>query len=141
MGLIGIEYLQYYDLLFDITYNNEPKSNWHLWELYYMPRFPELDKNTLELLDLRNTKPRIGLTQIFTEQGRFLTSVWKPSVAYSEYGLMPGMTVTHINGVSLNMLTNEEATPLFNEMADDDNCEITVIDLDGSQRTIKRMRQ
>jgi hypothetical protein len=140
-GTIGVEYLQYYDLLFDITFNNEPKSNWHLWELYYMPRFPDLDKNTLDLSYLRNAKPRVGITHRPTEQGRFLVSIWKPSIAYNEYGLMPGMTITHINGVSLYSLTNNEATPLFNEMADDDNCEITVIDLDNSQRTIKRMKQ
>jgi hypothetical protein len=54
---------------------------------------------------------------------------------------MPGMTVTHINGVSLNSLPEDELSSLFNEMADDDNCEITVIDLDKQQRTIKRTRQ
>jgi hypothetical protein len=141
MGTIGMDYLKHYDLLFDITFNNEPKSNWHIWELYYMPRFPDLDKNTLDLSDLRNAKPRIGLTDIFTEQGNFLVRVWKPSIAYSEYGLMPGMTITHINGVFLNSLTNDEANSLFSKMADDDNCEITVIDLDNQQRTIKRMKQ
>jgi hypothetical protein len=140
-GIIGVEYLQNYDLLFDITFNNEPKSNWHLWELYYMPRFPDLDKNTLELLNLRNAKPRIGVEHRPTEQGRFIVSIWKPSIAYSEYGLMPGMTITHINGVSLNSLTNDEISLLFDELADDDNCEITVIDLDNRQRTIKRTRQ
>jgi hypothetical protein len=140
-GLIGIKYLQYYDLLFDITFNNEPKSNWHLWELYYMPRFPDLDKNTLDLSDLRNAKPRIGLTHIFTEQGKFLIKIWKPSIAYNEYGLMPGMTKTHINDVFLNSLTEGELSPLFNKMADDDNCEITVIDLDNQQRTIERRKQ
>jgi hypothetical protein len=139
-GIIGIEYLQYYDLLFDITYYIAPKTNW-LWKLYYIPRFPDLDKNTLELLDLRNSKPRIGLTQIFTEQGRFLINVWRPSIAYSEYGLMPGMTITHINGVLLNSLPENELSPLISKMADDDNCEITVIDPDGRQRMIKRMRQ
>jgi hypothetical protein len=141
MGTIGIEYLQYYDLLFDITFNNEPKSNWHLWELYYMPRFPDLDKNTLDLSDLRNTRLKVGISHMSTEQGRFLTSVWKPSVAYNDYGLMPGMTITHVNGVSLISLTNDELSPLFSKMADDDNCEITVIDLDNRQRTIKRIKQ
>jgi hypothetical protein len=140
-GTIGVEYLQYYDLLFDITYNNEPKNNWHLWELYYITRFPDLDKNTLELLDLLNSKLRIGLSHISSEQGRFINWVWKPSVAYSEYGLMPGMTVTHINGVLLNSLPENELSPLFSQMADDDNCEITVIDLDNRQRTIKRIKQ
>jgi hypothetical protein len=137
-GAIGIKYLQYYDLLFDITFNNEPKSNWHLWELYYMPRFPDLDKNTLDLTYIRNSKLKVGISHMSTDQGRFLTGVWKPSIAYSEYGLMPGMTITHINGVFLNPLTNHEASPLFDEMADDDNCEIKVIDLDNGRRTIKR---
>jgi hypothetical protein len=140
-GTIGVRYLQCYDLLFDITFNNEPKSNWHLWELYYMPRFPELDKNTLDLSDLRNAKLKVGISWMSTEQGRLLTRVWKPSIAYSEYGLMPSMTVTHINSVFLNPLPEDELSSLFNEMADDNNCEITVIDLDNSQRTIKRMKQ
>jgi hypothetical protein len=140
-GLIGVEYLQHYDLLFDITFNNEPKSNWHLWDLYYMPRFPELDKNTLDLSDLRNAKLKIGIRHRYTEQGRFLIGVWKPSIAYSEYSLMPGMTVTHINGVFLNSLTNDEISLLFDKLADDDNCEITVIDLDSRQRTIRRIKQ
>jgi hypothetical protein len=140
-GIIGIEYLQHYDLLFDITFNNEPKSNWHIWELYYIPRFPDLDKNTLDLSDLRNAKLKVGIRHMSTEQGRLLTGVWKPSVAYNEYGLMPGMTITHINGVYLNPLTNDEASPLFDKMADDDNCEIKVIDLDNRQRTIKRIKQ
>jgi hypothetical protein len=106
-----------------------------------MPRFPELDKNTLDLSDLRNAKPRLGLTEMSIEQGRFLTRVWKPSIAYNEYCLMPGMTITHINGIFLNSLPENELSPLFSKMADDDNCEITVIDLDNSQRTIKRTRQ
>jgi hypothetical protein len=106
-----------------------------------MPRFPDIDKNTLDLSDLLNAKPKVGLTRIFTEQGRFLINVWKPSIAYSEYGLMPGMTITHINGVLLNSLPEDELSSLISKMADDGNCEITVIDLDNSQRTIKRMRQ
>jgi hypothetical protein len=140
-GLIGIEYLQYYDLLFDITYNNEPKSNWHLWELYYIPRFPDLDKNTIQFSFLKDTRSTVGLTHIFTEQGRFLTRVWKPSVAYNEYGLTSGMTITHINGVFINLLNDDERSQLFSKLADDDNCEITVIDLDSRQRTIKRRKQ
>jgi hypothetical protein len=140
-GTIGVEYLQYYDLIFDITYNNEPKNNWHIWELYYTPRFPDLDKNTLDLSYLRNSKLKVGVEHRPTEQGRFIVSIWKPSIAYSEYGLVPGMTISHINGVSLYSLTNDEVSPLFSQMADDDNCEITVIDLHNSQRTIKRMRQ
>jgi hypothetical protein len=95
----------------------------------------------LQFSDLLNTKPRIGLTHIFAEQGRLLISVWKPSIAYNEYGLMPGMTVTYINGVFLNSLPEDELHTLFGNMADDDNCEITVIDLDSRQRTIKRLKQ
>jgi hypothetical protein len=140
-GLIGIEYLQYYDLLFDITFNNEPKSNWHLWELYYIPRFPDLDKNTLEFYYMRNTKPRIGVTHIFSEQGMSLIRIWKPSIAHDEYALMPGMAITHINGVFLNSIANDEVSQLFSKMADDDNCEITIIDLDNRERTVKRKRQ
>jgi hypothetical protein len=109
--------------------------------LYYIPRFPDLDKNTLDLSDILNAKLKVGIRHISTEQGRFLIGVWKPSVAYSEYGLMPGMTITHINGVFLNLLTNDEANSLFSKMADDEDCEITVIDLDNRQRTIKRTRQ
>jgi hypothetical protein len=73
-----------------------------------------------------------------TEQGRLLTRVFKPSVAYNEYGLVPGMAITHINGVFINPLTVDETLQLFDEMADDDNCEIKVIGLDNYRRTIKR---
>jgi hypothetical protein len=140
-GLIGVEYLKHYDLLFDITFNNGPKSNWHIWELYYMPRFPDLDKNTLQLSNIYNAKLKVGIRHMSTDQGRFLTSVWKPSIAYSDYGLMPGMTITRINGIILNSLPEDEVLQLFSKLADDDNCEITVIDLDNRQRTIKRTRQ
>jgi hypothetical protein len=139
-GTIGVEYLQYYDLLFDITYNNEPKNNWHIWELYYITRFPDLDKNTLDLSDLRNAKPKVGLTESLTEQGGFIVKVWKPSIAYNEYSLMPGMTITHINGIFLNSLNADERSRLFYSLAEE-NCEITVINLDNSPRTIKRTRQ
>jgi hypothetical protein len=53
-GEIGIEYLQYYDFLFDIRNNFSIAGNYRLWELYYIPRFPDLDKNTLQFYGIKN---------------------------------------------------------------------------------------
>jgi hypothetical protein len=56
-GTIGIEYLQHYDLLFDIRNNYSPANNYHQWELYYIPRFPDLDMNAQQLYRIRDANP------------------------------------------------------------------------------------
>jgi len=135
VGIMGARYLQYYDFLFDITLGTEPRR------MYYIPRFPETDKNALEFPNIQNAGPRLGITHMLNTQGRFLIRVWNPSVAHDEYGLMPGMTITHVNGVFLGSLTLNEASLLFGEMVDDENCEITIIDTDNQQRAVRRNKQ
>jgi hypothetical protein len=56
-GLIGIEYLQNYDLLFDIRNNYSLANNYQQWELYYIPRFPDLDMNTQQLSGIKDANP------------------------------------------------------------------------------------
>jgi hypothetical protein len=55
--LIGVEYLQYYDLLFDIRNNYTTADNYRQWELYYMPRFPDLDMNTQQFYGIKDANP------------------------------------------------------------------------------------
>jgi hypothetical protein len=56
-GLIGVEYLQHYDLLFDIRNNYSTADNYRQWELYYIPRFPDLDMNAQQLYGIKDANP------------------------------------------------------------------------------------
>jgi hypothetical protein len=57
VGLLGIGYLQYYDLLFNIRKNYSTADNYRQWELYYIPRFPDLDMNAQQFYGIKDANP------------------------------------------------------------------------------------
>jgi predicted aspartyl protease len=135
--ITGVEYLQYYDLLFDFTDWN---SGFAPASLYYMSRFPDIDKNTLSFSDLLNNRLLFGIFYITTEHGVYINGISKESIAYNEYNLAPGMTITHVNGISLNTLTDEEKNKVIVSLVDNDNGELTVFDANNQRHSIKRQK-
>jgi hypothetical protein len=133
--LIGVEYLQNYDLLFDFT---SWKPGFAPASLYYISRFPDIDKNTQSFSNLLNNRFLFGIVYITTEKGVYINGITKESIAYNEYGLVPGMTITHVNEISLNTLTDEEKIRMLVALVDNDKGELSVLDTNNRLRLIRR---
>jgi hypothetical protein len=104
-GLLGIDFLQYYDFLFDYRELREGKST----GMYYEPNTP-LEERDYGVYSFINEVPKFGILNStgFNEFGFTIHRILKDSVAYEVFGLRPGMTITKINGKSITGISQEE---------------------------------
>jgi hypothetical protein len=124
MGLIGIAFLKYYDLLFDFTDLRRGKTT----GLYYEPNTPA-EKRDYGFYGFIKEAPEFGVLNIGeTNGGIFIRSVLTDSAAYRVFGLRPGTVIAEINGRNVEALTGEG---LFSAAVES----VTVVE-DGGRRTI-----
>jgi hypothetical protein len=121
IGLLGIAFLKYYDLLFDFRELRKGKTT----GLYYKPNTP-LDERDYGSYSFIEAAPEFGVLNTGEgNEGIFIRSLLEDSAAYNDFGLRPGTIVTKINGRPV------EHADLFHAVIDS----VTVLE-DGKERTI-----
>lgn len=103
-GLLGLNFLKYYDFLFDYRELYKGKST----GLYYKPNTPLEDRNYGFFSFLKKV-PEFGVLNFgIDDSGLIIISVIQGSLAYEPGGLRPGMVITKVNGKPVNEYTMEE---------------------------------
>jgi hypothetical protein len=94
-GLVGTNYLKYYDLLFDYRELRRGKST----AMYYKANTP-LEEREYDYFTLMKTPPELGVIDFWFKrnEGIVIDSMLKDSIAHTVFGLNPGDIITHING-------------------------------------------
>jgi hypothetical protein len=149
LGLLGLDFLKYYDLLLDCRELRKGKTT----GLYYEPNTP-LEKRDYGFYSFIKEPPEFGVVN-YTDgffsfkkeapelgganfsvgySGVFIQSVVKDSIAYSAFGLRPGSIIVKINSKPVTVFPREELFgPSFYRTVHD----ITVLE-DGVERVIVR---
>jgi hypothetical protein len=93
-GVLGIDFLKYYDFLFDYRELREGKST----GIYYRPNTP-IEERNYGVYSFITEAPAFGILNSmgFTESGFVIHRIIKDSIAYEVFGLRPDMTITRIN--------------------------------------------
>jgi hypothetical protein len=104
-GVLGIDFLRYYDFLFDYRKLREGKST----GVYYEPNTP-LEERNYGIYSFIKNVPEFGVlnTTGFDTTGFTIHRILKDSIAYKIYGLRPCMVITRINGYSITEIPREE---------------------------------
>jgi hypothetical protein len=124
MGLLGIAFLKYYDLLFDFKDLRRGKTT----GLYFEPNTP-LEKRDYGFYSFIKAAPEFGVLNTGeTNGGFFIRSVIKDSAAYRDFGLRPGTVITKINGGTAGGLSKNGFFPAVIDS-------VTILE-DGVERTI-----
>jgi hypothetical protein len=128
MGMLGIDFLKYYDFLFDIRELRKGKTT----GLYYMPNTP-VEERDYGFFSFIKSVPEFGIVNYFTTiDGIVIQSILKDSIAYNEFGLRPGIIIKKINGRSAILFSIDEIhDPAFYLTADN----FTILE-NGYERTI-----
>jgi hypothetical protein len=104
MGMLGINFLKYYDFLFDLRNLRRGKTTC----LYYKPNTP-LNERNYGFFSPMKEAPEFGVTDInITDSGITILSLIKDSVAYGKFNFRPGTLITKINGSSIKDLSMDE---------------------------------
>lgn len=105
LGLLGIDFLRYYDFLFDYRELREGKST----GMYYEPNTP-VENRDYGIYSFIKKAPEFGILNYtgFNELGFLVYWVLKDSIAYHTFGLRPGMTITKIDGKPINEIPREK---------------------------------
>ena len=127
-GIIGINFLKYYDLLFDYTELRKGKTA----GMYYRP-IVSLQERNYGFFSFIKEAPEHGILNFYvSDNGLIIISLLKDSVAYNVYGLRPGTIITKINEKPINEFTQEElAEPQFYHTVDN----FTILD-NGREKLI-----
>lgn len=109
-GLIGVNFLKYYDLLFDYRELRKGKTT----VMYYKPIVPLAERN-YGFYSFLKEMPEPGILDFYvSEKGLVIISIIKDSIAYTAYGLRPDNVITKINGEPVINIPREELLdPLF----------------------------
>ncbi|MDR2477980.1 MAG: hypothetical protein LBD48_01560, partial [Treponema sp.] len=91
---MGIDFLKYYDFLFDYRDLREGKST----GMYYKPNTP-LEERDYGINGFIKSVPEFGVldSESFYKAGFFVYQILKDSIAYEEFGFRPGMTITRMS--------------------------------------------
>ncbi len=110
LGVLGIDFLKYYDFLLDYRKLNKGKTT----GLYYRPNTPLRNRN-YGIYGFINEVPSFGvLNNNLNPEGFRVHRIIKDSIAYKDFYLRPGMIVTKINGKQINAFEQSEiSAPLF----------------------------
>lgn len=104
IGLIGLDFLKNYDLLFDYREILKGKTT----GMYYKSIIPseERDYGFFSFLD---EVPVLGVLNFaMTDKGLVIRSILKDSTAYKDYGLRPDDVITKINNCPISKFAKEE---------------------------------
>jgi hypothetical protein len=130
IGVLGVNFLSNYDLLFDFTELRSFKSG----SLYYEPYIPP-EERRYGFYSYFDQPPPAGILgmHIDPEQGVVIDEVFESGIAY-QLGLRPDMIITKINSASISDMGFEQLTDphLLDTIS-----ELTVI-IGGAERTIQR---
>ena len=135
-ALLGMEFLQHYDLLFDLR--NLRTVMGGSTRLYFK-RLMEVSDTEQSFVGI--TSPRydpFGVGVYLNENGFLIVRVTIPGFAHDELGLLPGMTLTNFNGRDLGGLEIMELSRILRHLRDGGTGELTIIDPDGTERVIVR---
>ena len=128
MGLIGVNFLKYYDLLFDYRELRKGKTT----GMYYKPIVP-LSERDYGFYSFLKDVPEPGILDFYlSDSGLEIISIIKDSLVYTNYGLRPGTVITKVNNRSISNFTKEELLdPLFYQRV----TEFSILD-EGHEKTI-----
>lgn len=105
-GLVGINILKYYDLLFDLTSLRKGKTT----EMYYQPNAP-LEERDYGFFSFNKEPPYLGILNYnYIGKGIFILSMLKNSIGQTCFGIDPGDIITQINGTSSLTFSQNEIT-------------------------------
>jgi hypothetical protein len=104
-GMLGIDFLKYYDFLFDYRKLRKGKST----GMYYESNTPTEDRD-YGMYGIIKKVPEFGVlnTTGFSKSGFIIHRILKDSIAYKVFGLRPGMILTRINGKPIVEISQEE---------------------------------
>lgn len=134
-ALLGMEYLQHYDLLFDMrALRGRALRN---SRLYFRHRSDKAETER-SFGGLRPTRPDPLGIQLVLRDGRIrVWSVVLHGFAY-ELGLRPGMWITAINEQRISGTDRTRLYEFFAYLKEGGNGELTILDIDGTERVIRR---
>ena len=136
-ALLGLEFIQRYDLLFDLRALRSRRTR-----LYYSKRFDETDAwQPVSGISAPGYASPLHMEFILDERGYGIAVVSGPGFLYDELGLRPGMIITGINGQNILEIEPAEFSRILSLMHNSGEGELTIIDTDGTERVIRRDRQ
>jgi hypothetical protein len=104
LGMLGLDFLKYYDFLFDYRNLRDGKST----GLYYEPNTP-LEERNYGFFSFMKDAPEFGVLNFDIDDSKIvIRSILKDSIAYQKFGLRPGMMITKINGKPIAAIPREE---------------------------------
>ncbi|MDR1221247.1 MAG: hypothetical protein LBK73_16835 [Treponema sp.] len=139
IGLMGIDFLQYYDFLLDCRELRKGKTV----GLYYEPNTPPEDRayGAFNLARDASEFGVLGTTEIYAGKNYYGVRIWdmlKDSVAYRDFGLRPGSVLLNVNGARILWLPRDEwyaGGELFGNGYYRTIRDYTIIE-DGAERTV-----
>jgi hypothetical protein len=114
-GMLGIDFLKYYDFLFDYRNLREGKST----GLYYEPNTP-LEKRNYGFFSFMKDAPEFGVLNFDIDDSKIIIrSILIDSIAYELYGFRPGTVISKIDGRQITEIPREELLdPSFYSVVD-----------------------
>jgi hypothetical protein len=104
MGLLGVDFLQYYDLLFDYRDLRNGRTS----GMYYKSNTPREDRD-YGFFSFLKEPPALGIIDFrIPNEGIRIVSILKDSLADTVYGIQPGTVITKINGKPILEFSREE---------------------------------
>jgi hypothetical protein len=108
-GILGLEFLKYYDFLFDYRDLRHGKTT----GIYYAPNTPMKERDYGFYSFLKEI-PQFGVIDFSVfESGIGIISVINDSIAYTRFGLRPGTVITKINGKPIGDYSGDELLDPF----------------------------
>jgi hypothetical protein len=106
LGMLGIDFLKYYDFLFDYRELRDGKST----GLYYEPN-TSLKNRNYGFFSFIKEVPELGVLNFSIDESKIVIhSIIKDSIAYELCNFRPGTIITKINGIPVAKISPEEIT-------------------------------
>ena len=132
IGLLGINFLKYYDFLLDLTDITMSAAT----AVYYKPLVSASERD-YGLYSFITHVPASGILKIHAHHnGVVIDDILEDSPAYHTFGLRPNMVITKVNGTAIREIPGEI---LYSPSFPDTVIECTVLE-NGKERTIVRKK-
>ena len=132
--IVGLDFLQHYDLLFDIRTLRNKRT-----KLYYKQHLDKENKRIAIKSIFDNFNEQFGLGLDTQEEGNWwVWGVTIPGFAHDELGLIPGMTIVGINGQRIIRMEKAQLYEALLNMKEGGNIELMIFNFDGTEQIIKR---
>ena len=129
-GLIGLDFMQHYDFLFDYRELRKGRTT----GMYYIP-LNDLSERYYGFFSFIDESPEPGIIDFSMNEtgGLVIEDILTGSTAYAMYGLRPGYVITKINGEPIANFAKEELLdPEFFHRV----IEFSVLDKEGKERLL-----